>query len=218
MFKVVLAEDHELLRTSLALYLKDIGLQILYKACNGKDLQEYLSNAPILPDIILMDIEMPFINGIDATAYVSKHHPSIKVIGLSFYSNDLHIINLLKNGAKGYMAKGVSAQEISVAINAVMNNEIFIPTPILEEWEIPAEYLKPDYQKKYKTTLLNTKEYEFLSYCASEWSYKEIADKMNVEYKTIDNYRAAVSAKLNIHTRQGLAVYTVKQGLYIYNK
>ena len=218
MLKVALAEDHELLRNTLALYLKDIGFQIMYKACDGKDLQEYLSYTPILPDIILMDIEMPRLNGIDATAYVSTHHQSIKVIGLSLYCSDLHIINLLKNGAKGFMPKGAKVQEILFAINKVMNDEIFIPADILAEWKIPEDYLKPNYQKKYKPILLNKKEYEFLSCCASEWSYKEIADKMNVEYKTIDNYRAAVSAKLNIRTRQGLAVYAVKHGLYIYNK
>ena len=165
-----------------------------------------------------MDIEMPVINGIVTTAHVSMYHPSIKVIGFSSYCSDLHIINLLKNGAKGYIAKGASAKEISIAINAVMNNEIFIAADILEKWKIPADYLKPDYAKKYKTTLLNTKEYEFLSYCATEWGYKEIAEKMRVEYRTIDAYRASVSTKLDIHTRQGLAVYAVKHGLHLYNK
>jgi len=84
---------------------------------------------------------------------------------------------------------------------------------LVEEWKIPANYLKPNYQKKYRTRLLNDKEYEFLGYCALDLGYKEIAGKMGVGYKTIDTYRATVTKKLNIHTRAGLAVYTIKHGL-----
>lgn len=218
MIKVVIADDIALVRRAFTLICQSIGFVVLYQACNGLDLQEYLSHADMLPDIIIMDIDMPVINGIDATAYVSLHHPLIKVIGLSIFCNDRHIINMLKNGAKGYLTKNTDNEEILTAVKSVMSNGMFIPSSILEEWKIPSCYLKPDNNKKYKTILLNTKEYEFLSYCATDFGYKEIADKMNVEYKTIDNYRAAVSKKLNIHTRQGLAVYAVKHGLYIYNK
>jgi DNA-binding NarL/FixJ family response regulator len=218
MFKVVITDDISIVRQAFTLICQSLGLVVLYQACNGLDLQIYLANTDILPDIIFMDIDMPVINGIDAASYVSLHHPLIKIIGLSIFCNDRHIISMLRNGAKGYLTKDTDKEEIQFAINAVMNNQMFIPSKILEEWKISSEYLQSDHKKKYKTTLLNTKEYEFLSFCATDYGYKEIADKMNVEYKTIDNYRAAVSTKLNIHTRQGLAIYAVRHGLYIYNK
>jgi DNA-binding NarL/FixJ family response regulator len=218
MIKVVIADDVALVRQAFTLICQSIGFLVLYQACNGLNLQEYLANTDVLPDIIFMDINMPVINGIDTTAHVSSHYPMIKVIVLSVFCNDIHIINMLKYGAKGYLTKNTEKEEILFAVTTVMKDNIYIPPSILEEWKIPACYLKSDNKKKYKPVLLNTKEYEFLSYCASELSYKEIAVRMNVEYKTIDNYRASVAGKLDIHTRQGLAVYAVKHGLYIYNK
>jgi len=218
MIKVVIADDVALVRQAFTLICQSIGFLVLYQACNGLNLQEYLSNTDLLPDIIFMDINMPISNGIDSTAYVSSHHPMIKVIVLSIFCNDIHIINMLKSGAKGYLTKNTDKEEILFAVTTVMNNDIYIPSSILEEWKIPACYLECGNQKKYKPVLLNTKEYEFLGYCASDLGYKEIADKMSIEYKTIDNYRASVSKKLDIHTRQGLAVYAVKHGLFVYNK
>ena len=93
------------------------------------------------------------------------------------------------------------------------NNEIYIPDNILKEWKIPTDYLKSNNIKKFKTHLLNEREYEFLSYCATDYEYKGIADRMDIEYATLNIYRASVCKKLNIHSRAGLAVYAKHYGL-----
>lgn len=215
MYTVAVANECAFLRNAISLICRNHGLSVLFQASNGLILQEYLSSAILFPDIIFMDVYMPGINGIEATAFISQHYPLIKVIALSLYCHEKLIIDMLKCGARGYLTKDTEFEEILVAVQAVMNDEIYIHAKVIEKWKIPANYLKPNPHNKYKTRLLNGREYEFVSYCATDMGYKEIAYKMGLKYKTVDNYRAAVCEKLNIHTKAGLAAYAVKHGLTI---
>lgn len=215
MIKVVIVEDQPLTRKALSVIFNSIGLFILFQACNGADLQAFLGETMVFPDIIFMDISMPIINGIEATAFVTDHHPLIKVIALSVFCHEKLIMDMLRNGAKGYLHKSSDPEQFEFAIDVVMNNGMYIPDDIMKEWKIPAEYLKPNNIKKFKTHLLNEREYEFLHYCASDKEYKEIADKMGIQYATLNIYRASVCEKLDIHTRHGLALYAMQNGLNI---
>jgi DNA-binding CsgD family transcriptional regulator len=94
-----------------------------------------------------------------------------------------------------------------------MNNEKYITPSILKEWKISPDYIKTGYYENYKTGLLTDREYELLSYCGTELTYKEIADKMNIKLPTVNNFRTAVSEKLDIHTRPGLTAYAISHGL-----
>jgi DNA-binding NarL/FixJ family response regulator len=217
MYKVAIAGDTHLIRNACSLLLKSIGLVVLFHASDGLQLKEFLADANILPDIIFMEIDMPGMNGIDVTEYISTHHSLIKVIAFSIFCNDFHISKILKSGAKGYLTKNTNEEEILLAVNCAMNNTIFLPKAMVKEWKIPDDYFNPDSYKKYKPILLNEKQYEFLTYCSIDLSYKEIAKNMGVSYATVDTYRKAVSKKLAIYTRQGLTAYAIKQGLYIYH-
>ncbi len=213
MIKVAIAEDLPLIREALSLILQSIGLVVLFHACNGEDLQNFLCETLFFPDIIFMDIKMPVINGIEATDFVTNHHPSIKVIALSVFCHEKLIIEMLRKGARGYLTKHADPEQIQLAVTTVMQNEIFIPEDILKAWKIPAVYLNPDNKKRLKTHLLNEREYEFLSFCATDYEYKEIATRMGIQYATLNVYRASVCEKLNIHTKAGLAVYAITNGL-----
>jgi DNA-binding NarL/FixJ family response regulator len=121
---------------------------------------------------------------------------------------------MLRSGAWGYLTKNdAEPEEIRSAIDAVMNHELYLSPTVLKEWRIPSDYLKPGYHNNYKTSLLNEREYEFLSFCGTGMEYKEIAAKMKVKLSTINSYSYNVFEKLDIHTRAGLAAYAIKHGL-----
>lgn len=218
MYKIVIAEDHKFFRESLSLVCKTQGFHVLFLAVDGVNLEYYLNSSKndpsLIPDIILMDISMPRINGITATVYVARHFPSINVIALSIYAQEKPVLDMLRSGAKGFIDKGnVDYDEILLAINAVMCGEYYISPSVLEEWKIPPDYFKTEYHKKFEPNLLNKMEYQFLSYCGTELGYKEIAEKMGIKVHTANNYSAAVFEKLNIHSRAGLVIYAIKHGL-----
>ena len=212
MYKIAIVDDHTLIREAFADMFQNLDLDVLFTASNGKEMLDYLLNRVSLPDIIFMDINMPVMDGITATAIIATHYPPIKVIALSGFCNEKLVIDMLKNGAQGFITKDAGKEEIRQAITMVMKNEKYVPAKILSEQNIPVKYLKSSDHKKYRTSLLNDREYEFLGYCASDLGYKEIAYEMGVHYKTIDTYRASVAQKLNIRTRAGLAVYAVMNG------
>lgn len=212
MYKIAIVDDYTLIREAFTDMFQKLGMDVLFTACNGKEVQTRLLNDPSLPDIIFMDINMPVMDGITATAFIAAHFPSIKVIALSGFCNEKHVIDMLKNGARGFITKDAGKEEVGHAITTIMKDEKYIPAKIISEQKIPAKYLKSNNNKKYKTKLLNDREYEFLGYCATDLGYKEIACEMGVHYKTIDTYRASVAQKLKIRTRAGLAVYAAING------
>lgn len=171
-------------------------------APDGRHLYSSEADPFLLPDIILMDIHMPVMNGIVATALIFANFNSIRVIALSFFAQEKLIINMFRNGAKGYLPKNdLNPDNLLLAISTVMKDEIYLSKSILNEWQIPPEYLNKEYHKNYKTNLLNEREYEFLSLCGKDLEYKEIADKMGLKIATVNSYSYTVFAKLDIHCR-----------------
>ncbi len=213
MCTVAIVNRHPFLRHAISSVCLDTGLTVFQLARDGMELLEYLNNASPLPDIIFIDIDLPGKGGIEVARTISLTWPAIKIICFATVCHEKHITDMLRNGAAAYLTNDSEPQEIVRAIQAVREGRIYIPVEIIEEWKIPASYLYPRPKEKFRNRLLSDREYEFLEFCASDLSYKEIAHLMSVEYKTIDNYRAAVSSKLNIHTRAGLAVYAGKYGL-----
>lgn len=213
MYTIAMANNTALLREAFLAIFRSTGMFVLLLAFSGPELLEYLSHAAPVPDIVFIDLDISFPEGLRTISHITANYPLIKVIALSAFCSEKHIIDVLNAGARGYLTRDTDKEEILFAANKVMSNDTYIPARILQECRFPVAYLKPGGRKKYKTHLLNEREYEFLSYCATSMSYKEIAHKMCVKYKTIDTYRATVGEKLDIHTRSGLAVYAVKNGL-----
>jgi two-component system, NarL family, invasion response regulator UvrY len=212
MANIALTDDHILLRNGLASLLKNIGHHILLEADNGKDLIEKL-NAGNLPDLVLMDINMPEMDGCEATEWLRKHYPKIKVLALSMYNNESAIIRMLKAGAKGYILKDSRPQQLEAAIDAILKQG-FHYSELLNGKLIHAINQMGDVSTDLNTLVhLHEKETEFLKLCCTEFTYKEIALRLSVSPRTVDGYRDALFEKLNVKTRIGLVMFSVKNGL-----
>ena len=212
MANIVLTDDHVLLRNGLAGLLKNLGYNILFEADNGKDLLEKLDPSN-LPDIILMDINMPEMDGCEATDWLRQHYPAIKVLALSMYNNESSIIRMLKCGAKGYILKDSNPPQLQAALESLMK-EGFHYSELLNGKLIHAiNKMGNGGADIVRLIQLHEKETEFLKLCCSEFTYKEIADRLSVSPRTVDGYRDSLFEKLHVKTRIGLVMYAVKNGI-----
>jgi two-component system, NarL family, invasion response regulator UvrY len=209
---LVLVDDHILLRNGLADLLKNKGYNILFQASNGKEFIDNLLPTH-LPDIVLMDINMPIMDGFETTLWLTKNHPDIKVIALSMYDAEDNIIKMIRNGARGYVLKYAEADELINAIDSIAKSGFYYSDLVNHKLVNSILSASPHKQNSLEKIIVTDKEVVFLKLCCTEMTFKEIADTMNLSPKTIDRYREILFDKLNIHSRVGLAMYAVKSGL-----
>ena len=211
--RVALIDDHVLLRKGLANLVEDLGHQVIFQADHGKDLQQHLPRqAP--PDVILMDINMPVMDGYEAALWLRQHHPEIKVIALSMYDDEKAIIRMLKNGARGYLLKDSDPTELNAAISAVMQKGFYHSELVTGKLLHSINTMQTPASSKLATVLgLTEKEREFLKLVCTEMTYREIADQMGLSHRTIDGYRDILFDKLDIKSRVGLAIFAIKNDI-----
>jgi two-component system, NarL family, invasion response regulator UvrY len=213
MVKVALADDHILLRNGLAGLINGFdGYTVLFEANNGQDLMNTLDTNN-LPDLVLLDINMPVKDGFETALWLKQNHPDIKVLALSMYDNEPSIIKMLRNGAKGYLLKDTAPKEFKTALDAVMSKGFYYSEMVTGKLIHAVNNMDEPQQQKNSFSKLNEKETEFLKLACTEMTYKEIADKMFLSPRTIDGYRDALFEKLNVKTRVGLVMYAIKTGL-----
>lgn len=208
MAHIALVDDHILMRKGLANLLTDLEHDILLEADNGKDLFSKLKEKP-LPDVVLLDINMPQMDGYETAQLLRQKHPEVKVLALSMYDDEIAIIRMLRNGVCGYVMKDCEPRELKAAIKAVMEKGFYYS-------ELVSGYLIRTIHDNDDTgslSRLTQKELEFLKLCCTEMTYKEIADKMFVSPRTIDGYRDELFRKLNIKSRVGLVMFAIKNGI-----
>jgi len=213
MVKVALADDHILLRNGLAGLINGFdGYTVLFEANNGQDLMNTLDTNN-LPNLVLLDINMPVKDGFETALWLKQNHPDIKVLALSMYDNEPSIIKMLRNGAKGYLLKDTAPKEFKTALDAVMSKGFYYSEMVTGKLIHAVNNMDEPQQQKNSFSKLNEKETEFLKLACTEMTYKEIADKMFLSPRTIDGYRDALFEKLNVKTRVGLVMYAIKTGL-----
>ena len=212
MTSIVLVDDHSLLRNGLATLVESLGNIVLFEADNGKEFQQKL-NGSNLPDIVLMDINMPEMDGYETAQWIKNNYPEIKVLALSMYDNENSIIRMLKCGAKGYILKDSEPAELKAAIEAVMSKGFYYSDLVSGKLIHAINKLDDDDNGLKSLIQLNDRETDFLKYACTEMTYKEIADKMFVSPRTIDGYRDALFEKLHVKTRVGLVMYAIKNGI-----
>ncbi|MCX2433120.1 response regulator transcription factor [Pedobacter sp. GR22-10] len=203
---IAIVDDHTLFRSGLASLLDEFDeIKVLFEGINGQDLQHKIKTHPDL-QLILMDINMPVMDGYTATKWVKENYPNVNILALSMLEDEKAIIGMLKAGAGGYMLKESTPNELLTAIKAI-NEKGFYVNDLVSGRLLVA--LKDGDTKP----IFSARELTFLQHCSSELTYREIADLMNVSPRTVDNYRESLFAKLNIKSRTGLVVYAIKNNL-----
>ncbi len=206
---IVVVEDHVLLSQAIASLVNSFNdFEVLYTCKNGKELLTKLKTPRNIPDIVLMDVNMPILNGIEATEILRNEYPQIKVIALSVEENEATIIKMLKAGAKGYLLKDVEKDILELALTETIKHGYYHTRDVSS---ILINSLNEDESGKVR---LKEREIEFIKHTCSEMTYKEIAEKMFLSPKTIDGYRDALFQKLDVKNRIGLVLYAIKNGIY----
>lgn len=209
---IALVDDHVLLRNGLASLLQGCGYKVM-EADNGKHFIETLKENA-LPQLVLMDINMPLMDGYKTTAWLKNNHPSVKVLALSMFDNEEAIIKMIRSGAKGYLLKDTHPEELEKAIDTVLKKG-FYHSELISGKLIQAISHSNESSDKNDRIQLNEKEIEFLKWVCTDYSYKEIAEKMKVSPRTIDDYRDNLQEKLECKGRIGIVLWAIKNGYVI---
>ncbi len=218
--RLALVDDHTLFRKGLINLIELVCSDciVLFEADNGLDLQQKLT-ASNEPDILLMDINMPKMDGFATMDWLNENFPLVKVLVVSMIEKEESIVRMLKLGVKGYLSKDVEPQVLGEALNAIMNKGFYY-TDFITGRLIHAlngrDNSNEDAKDKKRTDamkLMNDREKNFLQFVCSEFTYNDIAAKMFVSPKTVDGYRNSLFEKFNVKSRVGLALFAVKHGL-----
>lgn len=206
--KIVLADDHTILRKGMANMLGSFdNIEVLADVGDGQALIDLLEKADTLPDVVVLDINMPVMNGYVASQNIKNRWPAVKVLALSMYDNEESILKMLRHGANGYVLKDISPGELRDAIIHLLSH------PFYYSDLVTGRMLSTVHNNSTEEHKITGREYDFLQYCCTELTYKEIADKMFLSPRTIDGYRESLFKKLNITSRVGLAMYAIKTGI-----
>ena len=209
--RILLADDHSLVRASLRSLLTDNpGIEVVGEANDGRQALELAGRHR--PDIVLMDISMPGLNGLEATRQIVKAHPAVRVIVLSMHATDQHVLRALRSGASGYVLKGSLPHELELAIESVARGEIFL-SPAISRHVIEV-YLSQSADKiGDPLEHLTPRQREILQLIAEGKSSKQIAQLLKASVKTIESHRASLMERLDIHDVAGLVRYAIRLGL-----
>jgi two-component system invasion response regulator UvrY len=208
--QVAIADDHSLLRKALGKLVASFdNYAVLFEADNGKEIKAKILQH-IIPDVVLLDVNMPDMDGYETVRWLSQNCPQVKVLALSMFSDEKTIIKMLRLGAKGYILKNIDPEELKNALDSVMQKNFYLSEYISGKI---ISGLNKDIDKPDEVVTLTEKEKEFLRLICSEITYKDIATKMFVSPRTVDDYRNTLFEKLKVKSRVGLVMYAMKNGL-----
>ncbi len=206
---IIIVDDHILFSEALNSLISDFeDFNVLAVLANGEELVTYFSIENKHPDVVLMDIQMPIMNGFEATRWLKKHQPQIKVLGLSMECEESTILKMLRAGANGYLLKVIQPSLLEHALKEVYTNGFYYTENVANTL---INSLNSTNENDNGEIILKEKELEFLKLACTEMTYKQIADEMYLSPKTIENYREALFSKLNVKTRIGLVLYAIKE-------
>jgi len=202
-----IVDDHQLFLKSLSLMLESFNnYEVVIEAANGKDLQEKMSTQETVPEIMLIDVNMPIMDGIPTAAWINQNYPSVKLVALSQNDGDKTIIGMIKAGCCAYLLKDTHPNELEIALNEIYTKGFY-----------NADVSNINYRRllQFEKDSLNItdKEKIFLQYACSDLPYKQIASQMNLSERTIDGYRESLFHKLKVQSRVGLALEAIRREL-----
>jgi DNA-binding NarL/FixJ family response regulator len=209
--KIVLADDHQIVRQGLRTLLEaEPDMEIVAEADNGRTVLRLVQE--LKPQVVIMDISMPDLNGIEATRQIVAESPGVKVIALSMHSDSLFVLNMLKAGASGYLLKDCALEELTKAIRTVVGQKTYLSPGI-------SDIVIKDFVSGWSTTgssafsILSAREREVLQLMAEGKSTNQIADNLCVSVKTVEAHRKTIMNKVGVHSIAELTKYAIRQGL-----
>lgn len=216
--KLAIIDDHNLFRKGLIKLInlgdKENKYSILFEADNGNELKEKMDKRA-LPDIILMDIDMPDMDGYEAAAWLKQYYPGISILVISMFETEEAIIKMLRLGVKGYLSKDIEVEDMHLALEAISNKGFYYS-------DLVTETMASNIQNNNEIKMignpdglwgsLSENEKTFLNLACTDLTYNQIADKMILSPKTIEGYRESLCAKFSVRSRVSLAMFAVKNG------
>lgn len=210
--RIVLADDHVIMRTGLrALLERQPSLEVVGESENGRETIDLVAN--VKPDVVVMDVGMPVLNGIEATKVIASQHPAVAVIILSMHSDESYVMRALQAGARAYLLKDSAPADLLGAIQAVSQNKSFFSPKV-------SRILAEDYVRILKQKggvdsydLLTTREREILQLLVEGKANKEVAVALNISPYTVETHRKHILEKLNLHNPAELILYAVRKGI-----
>jgi DNA-binding NarL/FixJ family response regulator len=214
--RVLLADDHELVRAGFRSLLQKLSeVEVVGEAEDGRDALRLVAQQQ--PDIVLMDITMPGLNGLDATARVAREFPDVRVIILSMHANEDHVLLALRAGAMGYLLKNARLAELELAVRSVAEGDVYL-SPAASRL-VRADYIqrisaqRPDAGQEPPSGQLTSRQREILQLLAEGHTAKQVAQTLNISIKTVETHRAQIMDRLGIHDITGLVRYAIRTGL-----
>lgn len=218
LIRVLLADDHTLVRGGIRALLHDLSaVEVVGEASDGREALRLIENQN--PDIVLMDIAMSGMNGLEATIRVTKEYPGVRVIILSMHTNEEYVLQALRAGASGYLLKDAGLAELEIAIQAVAQGETYLSPPV-------SKHVISDYVRRVGVDMsaagsnaapplerLTARQREILQLIAEGHTTQEIAQILNIGVKTVETHRMQLMERLNIHDIAGLVRFALKSGL-----
>jgi len=208
--RIVLADDHALVRAGIRALCQTIpGVEVVAEASDGNQALDMTKAHH--PDVVLMDITMTIMNGLEATAQIKREFPQVRVIILSMYTAEDYVLLALRAGASGYLPKDSAAPELEAALNAVMRGEVYLG-PLMST-QLAQSYMQHAGAINNPMDILTPRQREILQLVAEGHSTKDIAFRLNLSVKTVETHRAQIMKRLSINDIPGLVRYAIRVGM-----
>jgi DNA-binding NarL/FixJ family response regulator len=206
--RVILADDHALVRAGFRALLREMGITIVAEASSGHEVLQLV--ARYQPDAVLMDIAMPGLNGLEATADLMRRFPNVRVVIISMHANIEYVRRAMQAGAAGYLLKNAKAVELETALTAVAQGEVYL-SPAVAKF-VAADYARGGPGDDPSRVHLTPRQLQILQLIAKGYTRKQIAEKLAISVKTFDTYRAQLMRRLDISDAAGLVRYAAQMG------
>jgi DNA-binding NarL/FixJ family response regulator len=214
-YSIAIVDDHQIVSEAIAGLINALPqYNILYEVRNGKELVSKFAHKKNIPDLILLDINMPIMNGFETAAWLQKNHPEVAFVALTMNDDEESIIKMLRLGAKGYLIKDIDSDELLTALDEVIRKGYYYTDLVASKLITNLTQTdKPKTDTALPINGMKQTEMEFLRLACTEMTYREIADVMCISPKTVDGYRDNLFNKLDVKNRIGLVMYAIKHKL-----